>query len=125
MRNLIGLILFLVISVSATAQNTPKPVATPFGPQAVPPPNPDQQTPAFPGPPAYYPDSPTKVFAIRYVDVRSIETLVRTFGVPVSRESNLNAIAVKAPDKTLNAIEEMIKRFDVPANVPKKVELTA
>jgi hypothetical protein len=121
----VGLILTLVISIPAIAQNTPKPVATPFGPQAVPPPNPEQQPAIPPVPPAFYPDSPTKVFAIRYVDVRSIETLVRTFGVPISRESNLNAIAVKAPEKTLAAIEEMIKRFDVPANVSKRVELTA
>src|SRR5438552_12778288 len=123
MRVLTALIIIFTISLTAFPQ-TPAPIATPFGPQ--PAPAAGQQQPAIPpGPPAYYADSPTKVFAIRYVDARAIERLILTFGVPYSRESSLNAITVKAPEKTLTAIEEIIKRFDVPANVPKKVGITA
>src|SRR5215472_8474370 len=144
MRGYIGLIVILVLPLSMAAQ-TPQPamIQTPFG--TIPNPHAEQQpgptpgpagqqltspaTPPVPGFPlgfqAYAPDSPTKVFAIRYVDSRSIQNLLSTFGVPISREPGLNAIAVKAPEKTLDAIEEVIKRFDVPANRPKRVEVTA
>jgi len=122
MRTLFAIIVVFTLPLAATAQTAPK-VATPSG---QPPASTTAPQPAVTaGPPAFYPDSPTKVFALRYVDSRSIERLLTTFGVPVSRESSLNAIAVKAPEKTLNAVEEVIKRFDVPANALKKVEITA
>jgi hypothetical protein len=122
MRFFTGFILILAISLSAAAQQ-PAAVATPFGPQAAAPVA--QITPPPAGPPAFFPDSPTRVFALRYVDGRSIEKLLQPIGVPISREPSLNAIAVKAPLSTLTVIEEMIKKFDVPANASKKVEITA
>src|ERR1051326_4203848 len=98
MRILSAFILIAVISLTTFAQ-TPSAPAPP-------------QQPGIPaGPPAYYPDSPTRVFAIRYVDARAIERLLQTFSVPVSRESSLNALTVKAPEKTLTAIEEIIKQI--------------
>src|SRR5262249_3819406 len=121
MRALITVLAIFIMSITAIAQ-TPQPsVATPFGPQASPPPS-GQQPVLPPGQmSAFLPaDAPTRVFAIRYVDSRSIEKLVQTFGVPISREPGLNAIAVRGPEKTLDAIEEMIKRFDVPGNIPKR-----
>jgi hypothetical protein len=123
MRSLFAFVVILTISLTGVAQGSRKTVATPFGPQSSPTPIPPQ-TPA-PGPPAFYPDSPTRVFAIKYVDSRAIQKLLEPFGVPVALEPRLSAIAVKAPEKTLDAIEEVIKRFDIPANTPKRIEITA
>jgi hypothetical protein len=65
------------------------------------------------------------VFALRYIDSRAIANLLGPFDVVYSVDPGLKALSVKAPDKTLLAIEEMIKRFDVPVNTPKQVEITA
>jgi hypothetical protein len=121
MRYLTALVLILGLSLTAAAQTNKRPIATPFTP---PPSQAPQQPPNSPALPMVPPDAPTKVFSIHYVDTRAIETLIRTYGVQISREPGLSAIAVKAPATTLTAIEEMIKRFDIPANVPKRVEIT-
>jgi hypothetical protein len=45
-------------------------------------------------------------------------------GVQFAGEPNLNAISVRGPEKTLAYVDELIKRFDVPGNAPKNVDLT-
>jgi hypothetical protein len=69
------------------------------------------------------PNWPTRVYAIRFVDYRYIVNLLAPIGVQVSGEPNLNAISVRGPDKTLDAVDDIIKRFDIAANTPKNVEL--
>jgi hypothetical protein len=127
MRTLIAFVLILGTCIMAMAQQPSENVMTPFG----------QQRGTGQGnrggdtagngtalqPPCA--DCPTKVFSLRYVDSRAIANLLKPFEVNYSVEPGLKTVTVKAPEKTLNAIEEVIKRFDVPANTPKQVEVTA
>ena len=70
------------------------------------------------------PELPTRVFPIKYADINALYNLLVTFELNVRPDANLNAIAVHGPATALTAAEEVIKRFDVPANAPKDVELT-
>ncbi len=105
MRGVIVAILLFGFSQAAVAQKTPE--------KTVPS---DQR--------ALRPDLPTRVFPIKYADINALYNLLLTFEVEMRRESGLNAIAVHGPATVLTAVEEVIKRFDVPANAPKNVELT-
>jgi len=64
------------------------------------------------------------VFPIRYVDIRYIWNLLSPFGATMSSEPNLNAISVRASAATLTSIDEIIKRFDIPANASRNIDLT-
>jgi hypothetical protein len=115
MRVLIGLIL-TVISCAFFAEPS----------QAQP-----QQTQGHQGPPQNSglpvysdPSWPVRVFPIRYVDIRYINTLLTPFNLPYNYEPNLRAISVRGPASTLNAIDEIIKRFDIASNAAKNVEVT-
>src|SRR5262249_34342402 len=57
-------------------------------------------------------------------DINALYNLLRTFEIEMRPDPSLNAIAVHGPAASLTAVEEVIKRFDVPANAPKNVELT-
>src|SRR5262245_5674784 len=116
MRAVIALILIIIISSVAVAQTRPAaPATTPQQSKA--------QTQVQPKP---EPDAswPTRVYSIRYVDYRYIYNLLAPLGVQVSGEPNLNAISVRGPERTLVAVDDIIKRFDIPANAPKNVDLT-
>ena len=132
MRALMGFVLIIGMCISVSAQTSTE-VMTPFGQQrgnSGNPPGQNVQRADGTGQPANLAFSscgtcPTRVFSIRYVAVSSIVNLLKSFEVPYSVEPALKAISVKASDKTLDAIDEMIKRFDIPANTPKQVEVTA
>jgi hypothetical protein len=120
MRAFLALILLIVIVSSvAVAQSRPAAPATTAQPST-------GQSPAqaqvMPGPdPTNW---PTRVYSIRYVDYRYLLNLLNPIGVQVAGEPNLNAISVRGPEKTLVAVDDIIKRFDVPGNAPKNVDLT-
>ena len=116
MRAVIALILFIAISSITIAQTRPPAPATT-------PPQNTEQAQAQLKPPAD-PTWPTRVYSIRYVDYRYIWNLLSPIGVQVAGEPNLNAISVRGPEKTLVAVDDIIKRFDVPGNAPKNVDLT-
>jgi len=117
MRLVIAALLTIILSSTAIAQVAPPPQG--------PPPNTQIPRPGPAGMPmAFDPDWPTRVFIIRYVDIRSISNLLSAFGVPVSIENTLKAVSVRAPQATLTSIEDLIKRFDVPANASKNVEIS-
>jgi hypothetical protein len=114
MRAVIALILIIIVSSVSVAQSRPAVPAT------TPPQNTGQAQPQPPPDPTW----PTRVYSIRYVDYRYIWNLLSPLGVQVAGEPNLNAISVRGPEKTLVAIDDIIKRFDVPGNAPKNVDLT-
>jgi hypothetical protein len=118
MRAFLALILIVIVSSVAVAQSRPAAPATTTQPS--PGQAPAQAQPKPPPDPTW----PTRVYSIRYVDYRYIWNLLSPFGVPVYGEPNLNAISVRAPEKLLAAIDDIVKRFDVPGNAPKNVDLT-
>jgi hypothetical protein len=119
MRAFLALILIVIISSVCVAQTRPAaPAATTQQPSSV------QTQPQPPSKPAPDPTWPTRVYSIRYVDYRYIWNLLSPMGVQFSGEPNLNAISVRGPEKTLAYIDDIIKRFDVPGNAPKNVDLT-
>ena len=125
MRTFIAFFLMIGICANAVAQESTS-VMTPFGQQRA---TGASGTTVTGGEnsrtEAQCSDCVTKVFAIRYVDSRAILHLLEPFEIRYSYDVGLKAVSVKAPEKTMNAIEEVIKRFDVPANAPKQVEVTA
>src|SRR5262249_18325613 len=68
----------------------------------------------------------TKVIEVRHADVaRLAEVLKGVFRGNIKYDAALKIIGVNVPKDTLPAIEDVIKRFDVPPAVTKNIELTA
>jgi hypothetical protein len=119
MRAFLALILIVMISSVCIAQTRPAtPATTTQQPSSG-----QNQAVAQPKPPPD-PTWPTRVYSIRYVDYRYIWNLLSPIGVQVAGEPNLNAISVRGPEKLLIAVDDIVKRFDVPGNAPKNVDLT-
>ena len=118
MRAFLALILIVIVSSVTFAQTRPTAPATTAPPSTAQP----QNQPSVKPPPD--PTWPTRVYSIRYVDYRYIWNLLSPIGVQVAGEPNLNAISVRGPAATLTAVDDIIKRFDVPGNAPKNVDLT-
>ena len=119
MRAFLALILIVIISCVCLAQTKPAaPTTTTQQPSS------GQNQAATQLKPPPDPTWPTRVYSIRYVDYRYIWNLLSPIGVQVAGESNLNAISVRGPEKLLVAVDDIVKRFDVPGNAPKNVDLT-
>lgn len=71
------------------------------------------------------PQRAQKLFLLKYADPNSVANLLRVFGGNISPNSEMHALAVETTDTSMPAIEEAIKRLDVPAAGPKNLELTA
>jgi len=84
------------------------------------PPKPSEEKAA----PADTKDWVQKIFEIRYADVRQIERLLRVFGTNITSDPDARVIAVSGRPETVTAIEDAVKRLDVPRAV-KNIELTA
>lgn len=119
MRASLALILIVIVSSVTFAQTRP-----PAAPATTPPPSTaqPQNQPSVKPPPD--PTWPTRVYSIRYVDYRYIWNLLSPIGVQVAGEPNLNAISVRGPSSTLAAVDDIVKRFDIPGNAPKNIDLT-
>jgi hypothetical protein len=65
-----------------------------------------------------------KLFILKYADPVQIANLLRVFNAVVTPNSEMHALAVRATEPYLPAIEDAIKRLDVPATAPKNIELT-
>lgn len=63
-----------------------------------------------------------RLFEIKHADVRAVAQVLQVFNVQMQRDDRLRAITVNASSEALRAIEEMIKRIDVPQ--PGNVETT-
>jgi len=118
MRAFLALLLIVIVSSVTFAQTRPTAPATTAPPSTAQP----QNQPSVKPPPD--PTWPTRVYSIRYVDYRYIWNLLSPIGVQVAGEPNLNAISVRGPSAMLTAVDDIIKRFDVPGNAPKNIDLT-
>jgi hypothetical protein len=65
-----------------------------------------------------------KLFILKYADPGKIGQLAAIFGAGVTPNSELHALAVVASPDVMSAIEDAIKRLDVPAPASQNVELT-
>jgi len=83
------------------------------------------QTPApkEPGIPAPVHDQ-KRIFQVKYADVRSLRRVLDVFGYRVDADTDLHVVAVSAPADVMTAIEDAIKRLDVPSAAPHDINLT-
>ena len=66
-----------------------------------------------------------KVFILKYADPNKVAGLIGVFGVRTYPNSDLHALAVAGSPEILPAIEDAIKRLDIPAAGVQNIELTA
>jgi hypothetical protein len=66
-----------------------------------------------------------KLFILKYADPGRLANLLQIFGCCVTQSDSLHALAVTNFADTMPAIEDAIKRLDVPAAEPQNIELTA
>ncbi len=80
---------------------------------------------AAPPPPAQTPDLPRqqRVFMLKYADARNVAGVLDVFGYGIKADRELHVVAVSAPAAAMAAIEDAVKRLDVPAAAPKDVDL--
>jgi hypothetical protein len=64
-----------------------------------------------------------RLFTIKYADVFALRNLFANFPVQVNADANMRVIAVRGRPETVAAIEEAIKKLDVPG-VERSIELT-
>jgi hypothetical protein len=70
------------------------------------------------------PPQAQKLFVLKYADTRQLAGLLRTgFGVTVNENAGMRALAVSASQGAMAAIEDAIKRLDVPSAAPQNIEL--
>jgi hypothetical protein len=65
-----------------------------------------------------------KLFVLKYADPNQVNNLIRVFTNNTNPNSEMHAIAVSATPSAMAAIEDAIKRLDVPASAPQNIELT-
>jgi len=80
--------------------------------------------PAVP-PPAQPPEPPRqqRIFVLKYADARHVADILGVFGYGIRADRDLHVVAVSAPAAAMTAVEDAIKRLDVPAAAPKDVDL--
>ena len=66
-----------------------------------------------------------KLFVLKYADPNQVGNLLRVFTTNVTPNSAMHALAVSATPEAMVAIEDAIKRLDVPSAAPQNIELTA
>jgi hypothetical protein len=66
-----------------------------------------------------------RLFVLKYADPNQVSNLIRVFTGNVTPNAAMHAIAVSASPEAMAAIEDAIKRLDVPASALQNVELTA
>src|SRR3984957_3097646 len=77
--------------------------------------------PAETAPPAS--PSEKRIFQVKYADVKDLANVLGVFGYHIEANRDLHVLAVSAPHDVMAAIEDAIKRLDVPAAAPKDVDL--
>ena len=66
-----------------------------------------------------------RIFVLKYADARDLASVLAVFGYGIKADRDLHVLAVSAPAETIAAIEDAIKRLDVPSAAPKDINLTA
>jgi hypothetical protein len=72
------------------------------------------------------PATPTvqKLFVLKYADPQSVRNLLQVFQASLNANRELRVLAVDATPDTMAAIEDAIKRLDVPSAAPANIDLT-
>src|SRR5579871_1403406 len=65
-----------------------------------------------------------RIFQLKYADARDVANVLGVFGYSISANRELRVLAVSAPAETMSAIEDAVKRLDVPSAGPKDIDLT-
>jgi hypothetical protein len=65
-----------------------------------------------------------KLFVLKYADPQAVENLLRVFNASISPNRDMRVLAVSATPETMAAVEDAIKRLDVPSAAPANVDLT-
>jgi hypothetical protein len=66
-----------------------------------------------------------KVIPVQYADPRDLAKLLNIFGCCVEPNYGLKALSVSLPESVMPAVEDVIRRFDVPAAASRNMEITA
>src|ERR1700690_4520489 len=76
-------------------------------------------------PPAQPPEAPRqqRVFMLKYADARHVADVLRVFGYGIQADRDMHVVAVSAPAEAMSAIDDAVKRLDVPAAAPKDIDL--
>lgn len=76
-------------------------------------------------PPEKPPEPPQqqRIFVLKYADARHVADVLRVFGFGIQADRDMHVVAVSAPAGTMTAVEDAIKRLDVPSASPKDIEL--
>lgn len=83
------------------------------------------QTAATVPSPVQAPEPPReqRVFVLKYADARAVANVLGVFGYGMRADRDLRALVVSAPAATMAAVEEAIKRLDVPEAAPRDIDL--
>src|SRR5580692_1000838 len=83
------------------------------------------QTAAVVPPPAQAPELPRqqRIFMLKYADARHVADVLGVFGYGIRADRDLHVVAVSAPAEAMSAIEDAVKRLDVPTAAPKDIDL--
>jgi hypothetical protein len=65
-----------------------------------------------------------RIFPVKYADVEELANVLGVFGYWVKANRDLHVLAVSAPADVMNAIEDAIKRLDVPGAAAHDIDLT-
>ena len=65
-----------------------------------------------------------RLFILKYADPGQLVNLLRVFDASVTQNFEMHALAVSSSPETIAAIEDAIKRLDVPPSAPQNIELT-
>ena len=65
-----------------------------------------------------------RVFQIKHADPRALQGLLSTFGYSIQADRDLKVLTILAPAPVLSAIEDALKKLDVPPPAVQNIELT-
>jgi hypothetical protein len=60
---------------------------------------------------------------LKYADARHVADVLAVFGYGIKADRDMHVVAVSAPAEAMTAIEEAVKRLDVPAAATKDISL--
>jgi hypothetical protein len=65
-----------------------------------------------------------RIFQLKYADPRAVSDVLSVFGYSIRANRDLHVVSVSAPAGAMAAVEDAIRRLDVPAAAPKDIDLT-
>jgi hypothetical protein len=84
------------------------------------------QTAATAAPPPAQPPEPPhqqRVFLLKYADARNVASVLEVFGYGIKADRDMHVVAVSAPAEAMSAIEDAVKRLDVPTAASRDIDL--